>query len=129
MSMTTTADSYLVGGSGLSMSAMSTHKKEAWEFIKYMMSPAVADTMVKVTGLPWGLKSVANNPYVMKDPVLKQTAAMINAKGTILFPVLANADKVQAAFAANLQAAIQGQKTVQAALADSASSWDSLIKQ
>jgi maltose-binding protein MalE len=54
---------------------------------------------------------------------------MINAKGTILFPVMSNADKVQAAFASNLQAAIQGQKTVKAALSDAANSWNSLIKE
>lgn len=127
--MTTTTDSYIVGGSGLSLSAKSAHKQQAWEFIKYMMSDPVGDTMVKVTGLPWGLKSMANNPFVQKDPVLKETAAMINAKGTILFPVMANADKVQTAFAENVQAAVTGQKSIQAALSDAASEWDTLIKQ
>jgi len=126
--MTTAAGGYVVSGSGLSMSAKSQHKQEAWDFIKYMMSDPVASMMVKVTGLPWGIKSMASDPFVQSSAVLSQAPAMIQNPNSILFPVIPNADKVQTAFINNIQAAVQGQKSVQQALSDAADSWNSLVK-
>jgi len=126
--MKTEASAYIVGGSGLSMSAKSAHKEEAWEFIKYMMSDPISDRMMRVTGLPWGLKIIADNPFVKDDPILGECAAMTNDPGTILFPVTPEADKVQRAFAENIQAALLGQKEIEQALADAAAEWNNLIK-
>ncbi len=110
--MKTASSAYIVGGSGLSMSAKSAHKKEAWQFIKYMMSDPIADRMMRVTKLPWGLKSITSNPFIKADPILRECPAMINDPKTILFPVTPEADKVQRAFAENVQAALTGQKTL-----------------
>ena len=126
--MRTTDGGYLVSGSGLSMSAKSQHKQEAWDFIKYMMSDQVASMMVKVTGLPWGLKSMSTDPFIESSPVLRQAPAMIANPHSILFPVISNADKVQTAFINNIQAAMQGQKSVSQALDDAAAAWNSLAK-
>lgn len=126
--MHTTTGGYIVGGSGLSMSAKSKHKEEAWKFIKYMMSDEVADILMKTTSLPWGLKSIAENPFVASDPVLKECGAMVNDPATILFPVTPEADAVQRAFIDNLQACIKGTKDAKTAIADAAKEWDKIIE-
>ena len=126
--MKTVTGGYLVCGSGLAMSAKSTHKAEAWKFIKYMMSDQVAAKMVQTTKLPWGVKSVSKLPYVKKDPILSQCSAMVNDPHTILLPVTPESDKIQASFAENIQAAMLGKKTVKAALSDAAAKWNALVK-
>jgi ABC-type glycerol-3-phosphate transport system substrate-binding protein len=126
--MKTESSAYIVGGSGLSMSAKSSHKKEAWEFIKYMMSDSIADRMMRVTKLPWGLKSIINNPFIKADPILRECPAMINDPKTLLFPVTPESDKVQRSFTENVQAALSGQKDIAQALSDAESEWNSLVK-
>ncbi len=126
--MKTESSAYIVGGSGLSMSAKSSHKKEAWAFIKYMMSDGIADRMMRVTKLPWGLKNIINNPFIKADPILRECPAMINDPGTLLFPVTPESDRVQRAFTENVQAALSGQKDIAQALTDAESEWNSLIK-
>jgi len=126
--MHSTTGGYIVGGSGLSMSAKSEHKEEAWKFIKYMMSDEVADKLTKTTFLPWGLKSTSENPFVKNDPVLNECSAMVEDPDTILFPVTPEADSVQREFVYNIQAALNGEKDVNIAIDDAAKEWNKIIE-
>jgi multiple sugar transport system substrate-binding protein len=126
--MKTESSAYIVGGSGLSMSAKSSHKQQAWEFIKYMMSDEIADRMMRVTKLPWGIKGIEKNDFIKADPILRECPAMINDPKTLIFPVTPEADRVQRSFAENIQAALSGAKGIDEALATAESEWNALVK-
>jgi ABC-type glycerol-3-phosphate transport system substrate-binding protein len=117
--------------SGFGMNANTTHKQEAWEFMKYLLSKDVSINMTKKVSLVWATKASVDSLQTTDDPVLRQVPAILNTdpQHNIIYPNLPNMEKLQDDFGQEFQAALSGQKTAKQALDDAAKVWQSAIDQ
>ena len=115
--------------SGFGMNANTTHKAEAWEFMKYLLSKDVSVNMTKKVSLVWATKASVDSLKTTDDPVLKQVPAILEAdpQHSIIYPNLPNMEKLQDAFGHEFQAALSGEKTAKAAMDDAAKVWQAEI--
>jgi multiple sugar transport system substrate-binding protein len=115
--------------SGFGMNANTTHKQEAWEFMKYLLSKDVSINMTKKVSLVWATKASVDSLKTTDDPVLRQVPAILEADPThsIIYPNLPNMEKLQDAFGQEFQNALSSQKTPKQALDDAAKVWQAAI--
>jgi len=68
---------YQWAGSGLSMSANSAHKEEAWKFIDFLLSDEATIWMSEQTSVSFATKANFERFESMDDPILKEMPAML----------------------------------------------------
>jgi multiple sugar transport system substrate-binding protein len=68
---------YQWAGSGLSMSANSAHKEEAWKFIDFLMSDEATTWMSEQTSVSFATKANFERFGALDDPILKEMPAML----------------------------------------------------
>lgn len=73
-----TVGGYVWSGSGLAISSNSAHKKEAWQFIKFLLSDEVAVDMTKKVGIPFATKAALATLEGSDDPILGKIPAMMH---------------------------------------------------
>ncbi|HVO42160.1 MAG TPA: sugar ABC transporter substrate-binding protein [Aggregatilineales bacterium] len=125
--------SYL-GGTGLVIPTKSKHKEAAWKFIEYLMRPENQLNVYKVAGAAPALSAVLESPDLnAADPYFggqKPFAVFYEAMKTAHpFPYVRQWDDIGQAITTAMQEIALGQKTVQQALEDAATTTnDALAK-
>jgi len=121
---------YVWAGSGLAISSNSAHKKEAWEFIKFLLSDEVAVEMTKKVGIPFATKAALATLEGSDDPILGKIPAMMNqdpAHNFFLLPV-PEQETLHREFVVMFQDVMAGNKEPQKALDDLAAFWNAELQ-
>ena len=117
---------YVWAGSGLAISSNSAHKKEAWEFIKFLLSDEIAVEMTKKVSIPFATKAALATLEGSEDPILGKIPAMMNqdpAHNFFLLPV-PEQETLHREFVVMFQDVMAGNKEPQQALDDLAGLWN-----
>jgi multiple sugar transport system substrate-binding protein len=73
---------YQWAGSGLAMSSKSSHKAEAWEFIKFLLSEENTLYLTKKLSIPFGTNAAIASLKGSDDPILREIPQMLNGGPT-----------------------------------------------
>ncbi len=104
------------GSMALSIPTGSKHKTAAWTFIKYITSQPVQDKYVTSSMTNW--KSSYTNPAITKSNPQVFAAAGTAYNSMILRPAVANYNEVSQILQVDIQKALLGKMTPQAAMDD-----------
>ncbi len=120
---------YLFACSGWSISSKSTHKAEAWEYIKFMTSDEVSDLFVNQKKIMWATQKGLNLLEKMDDPVLKMVPLLARNDLThnVAYPQYPNGTQLPDVFKNSFQEAISGKKDIQAALTEANVAWQKAL--
>ncbi len=120
---------YQWGGSGVAISAKSQHKKEAWEFIKFLLSDETSIYLTKAKSIPFATKAAIASLSSSDDPILKQIPAMLNGDPTHNLSILPTPDfeKLHHAFVEAFQQVLEGKQQPKPALDQVAALWNEEI--
>jgi ABC-type glycerol-3-phosphate transport system substrate-binding protein len=117
---------YQWAGSGLAISSKSQHKKEAWEFIKFLLSDETSTYLTKAKSIPFATKAAISSLASSDDPILKQIPAMLNGDpqhNLFLLPT-PDFEKLHRAFLDAFQQVLQGKLEPKAALDQVVALWN-----
>ena len=120
---------YQWAGSGLAISAHSPHKKEAWEFIKFLLSDETSVYLTKAKSIPFATKAAINSLQTSDDPILKQIPAMLTGDpqhNLFLLPT-PDFEKLHRAFLEHFQQVLQGKEEAKPALDQVVALWNQEI--
>jgi len=109
---------YQWSGSGLAISATSQHKKEAWEFIKFLLSDETSIYLTKAKSIPFATKAAIASLQGSDDPILSQIPQMLTgdpAHNLFLLPT-PDFEKLHRAFLEAFQQVLQGKREPKEAL-------------
>lgn len=120
---------YQWAGSGLAMSAKSKHKKEAWEFIKFLLSEKTSVEMTKQMSIPFATKAAIASLETSDDPILKQIPAMLNGdpKHNLFLAPTPDFEKLHRAFLEGFQRVLLGELQPKEALDSIVALWNTEI--
>jgi multiple sugar transport system substrate-binding protein len=114
-------------GWNLGLSAQSTHKAEAWRFMQWLTSPK-GDGMVAAAAEQLPGNTAAPVPAMQTDPLLKTAAAALKDPRVMAEDaVTPQFTDLQRILVEQVQAALQGQKSVQQAMDDAAAGWNAIL--
>jgi len=120
---------YQWSGSGLAISSKSQHKKEAWEFVKFLLSDETTTYLTKAKSIPFASKAAIASLSSSDDPILKQIPAMLNGDpqhNLFLLPT-PNFEKLHRAFLDAFQQVLQGKQEPKPALDQVVALWNDEI--
>jgi ABC-type glycerol-3-phosphate transport system substrate-binding protein len=111
--------------SGVGIAANSPHKKEAWEFLRYLYSDDVSVNMTKKVSLVWATRAAVASLDVSDDPMLKQIPSFANQdpEHNVLWPALPENTTLRNAFAMSFNQALAGKMDPKTALDKAAAIW------
>jgi ABC-type glycerol-3-phosphate transport system substrate-binding protein len=120
---------YQWAGSGLALSSKSQHKKEAWEFIKYLLSDETTIYLTKAKSIPFATKAAVASLSSSDDPILKQIPAMLTGDPPHNLSLVPspNFEKLHRAFVDAFQQVLQNKQKPQAALDQVVALWNEEI--
>ncbi|MGW0803264.1 ABC transporter substrate-binding protein [Nonomuraea sp. NPDC002799] len=123
----TTAASFGGAGNGLFISADSSHKDQAWEFIEYLLKPANAKAYVQAVGGIPARASLAADPELSAQPYIKPYMdAAAQFRGN---PNVETWTQQREVLAKEIEAALRGKTSAGEALDHSAAEAAGLAKQ
>jgi len=120
---------YQWAGSGLAISSHSQHKKEAWEFVKFLLSDETSIYLTKAKSIPFATKAAIASLQTSDDPILKQIPAMLNGDpqhNLFLLPT-PDFEKLHRAFLDHFQQVLQGKEEAKPALDQVVAMWNQEI--
>jgi multiple sugar transport system substrate-binding protein len=117
---------YQWAGSGLAISSKSQHKKEAWEFIKFLLSDETSTYLTKAKSIPFATKAAISSLASSDDPILKQIPTMLNGdpKHNLFLLPTPDFEKLHRAFLDAFQQVLQGKLEPKAALDQVVALWN-----
>jgi multiple sugar transport system substrate-binding protein len=120
---------YQWAGSGLAISAKSTHKAEAWEFLKFLLSDDVSVFLTKKVSIPFGTKAAIASLASSDDPILRQIPPMLNGdpEHNIFLAPTPDFERLHRTFLEAFQRVLTGKQDAQEALDSVVSVWNEAI--
>ncbi|HHY62253.1 MAG TPA: ABC transporter substrate-binding protein [Bacillota bacterium] len=116
------------GGSDvIVMSSQSRNKAAAWKFLSFMVSREPMLAYCKACGFSPVLKSASTDPYVKADPIRKVYTEQMEIGGFFYFKH-PKASSMTPVIRAEVQQAMEGTKSVQAAMNDMQKALEDLLK-
>lgn len=116
---------YMWSCSGVGINANSPHKKEAWEFLRYLYSEEVAVRMTHTVSLLWATKAAVASLEGADDPILRYVPDFMgqDPKHNLMKPALPSGDVLTSALGLAFQEALAGLKDPKTALDEAAAVW------
>ncbi|MGR3304117.1 MAG: ABC transporter substrate-binding protein [Candidatus Scalindua sp.] len=120
---------YSWAASGVTMTATSPYKEEAWEFLKYLYSEEVSVDFAQQIGYVWATKAGISWLEDSDHPMMKMVPGMANqdADNNVLYPVLPENEKLVEAFKIAFQETLSGKKDAKTALDEAAAIWQKTL--
>lgn len=117
---------YVWSGSGLSISANSTKKDAAWQFIKFLLSDENSVYLTEKTGVPFATKAAMDSITTSQNPILKEIPAMLNQDPAANFftTPIPEQETLHREFVVMFQEVMAGNKEPKAALDELAAFWN-----
>ncbi len=111
------------------MSAKSTHKAEAWEFIKFLLSDENTVALTKQLSIPFGTKAAIGSLTNSQDPILSKIPQMLNGDPdhNIFLAPTPDFERLHRTFLEAFQQVLSGKKDTQEALNSVVAVWNQAI--
>jgi multiple sugar transport system substrate-binding protein len=121
---------YQWAGSGLAMSAKSTHKAEAWEFIRFLLSDENTVALTKQLSIPFGTKAAIGSLTNSQDPILSKIPQMLNGDPdhNIFLAPTPDFERLHRTFLEAFQQVLSGKRDTQEALNSVVAVWNQAIE-
>ncbi len=117
-----------VFGNGIYITTQSKYPKEAWEFIKFLMSE---ENQAKFNNLLFSInprKSAIDDPFVTSRPLLRDWYEPMDKYGK-LFPIMPENARLHATLRQEIEAACYGQQTPEQAMKNAADKWAEILSE
>jgi multiple sugar transport system substrate-binding protein len=120
---------YQWAGSGLAMSAKSTHKAEAWEFIKFLLSDETTVALTKQLSIPFATKAAIGSLTNSEDPILSKIPQMLNGDPdhNLVIAPTPDFERLHRTFLEAFQRVLTGKQGTQEALDSVVAVWNEAI--